>query len=113
MPPSDVPDLQLLGYVFAAIAYAGLALNLALKGYLRAHDGSGRAPAAFAGAVTASALWAAVALMVLRSPDSAFAFSATFLDTARYGLWFLFLLLLLPRLLLLLPRLLLAWLVLP
>jgi putative PEP-CTERM system histidine kinase len=92
----DAPDLQLLGHGLAAFAYAALALRLALKGYLRRREGASAAPLVFVGAVALSALWAGVALAALGAAKPALAVAAMLLDTSRYGLWFLFLLMLLP-----------------
>ncbi|MES2960118.1 MAG: XrtA/PEP-CTERM system histidine kinase PrsK [Pseudomonadota bacterium] len=90
---SQVPELEFLGYIVAALAYTALFLRLALKGYFRI--ASAKAPTAFAVAVGASALWSWFAIAALSYSRPGLSIVTALVDTARYGLWFLFLLLLL------------------
>jgi len=88
------PDLATYGYGLALLAYAGFGAVVLV--------GRGTRPATpvvwrlFAAALLATSAWAASSLLAARWNDRAADLVVQVLDTSRYGLWFMFLLVLLP-----------------
>ena len=84
------------GYGLGLLAHLALAIYLARSG--RSVTGTQVARWPVLGAVLASAVWCAASLLVLVWNDTAADHLAYATDVLRYGLWFLFIVTLLPRL---------------
>lgn len=89
----DTPELALLGFAAALLAYGGLSLRLAVTGYWRSD--AGRAAHAFLIAVACSAGWGALGTVAALAPGWPATRLLALADLARYGAWFWFLLVLL------------------
>jgi putative PEP-CTERM system histidine kinase len=92
LPPFDVASA---GYAFGLVAHLVLALYLARSG--RSVTGTPVAPWPVLAAALASAVWCAASLLSLVWNDLVADYLAQAADLLRYGLWFLFLVMLLPR----------------
>lgn len=83
------------GYGLGLLAHLGLALYLARSG--RSVTGNQAARWPVVAALLASAAWCGFSLLGLAWRDLAADYLAQIADLARYGFWFLFLVLLLPH----------------
>lgn len=92
LPPFNVASA---GYAFGLAAHLALAVVLARSGGSVTGAPGARRPVL--AAVLASAAWCAASLLGLAWNDLAADYLAQAADLLRYGLWFLFLVLLLPR----------------
>jgi putative PEP-CTERM system histidine kinase len=93
LPP---PHVASVGYAFGLLAHLALALYLARSG--RSVTGTQVARWPVMAAMLASAAWCGAALLGLYWNDWAADHLAQAADLLRYGLWFLFLVMLLPQL---------------
>ncbi len=93
----NLPSLSVgsVGYGLGFALHLGLALYLASSG--RSVTGTHLARWPVVAALVASALWCAAALIGLESDGLLFGLATQLADLLRYGLWFVFLLMLLPR----------------
>jgi putative PEP-CTERM system histidine kinase len=91
--PDFAVDPSLAGFAVAAALYSALAVRMLASGRSRVRR-QAWAPRGFLAAVVCSAAWAAVALAASIADLDALPPAAALLDVLRYGLWFVFLLLL-------------------